>query len=45
MGKGDRKTRRGKITKGSYGKCRPKKSEKQAKAAHKKKTRTRRTKK
>jgi len=25
MGKGDRKTRRGKIVKGSYGKTRPKK--------------------
>jgi len=28
MGKGDKKTRRGKITQGSYGKTRPKKSSK-----------------
>lgn len=28
MGKGDKKTRRGKITQGSYGKTRPKKSAK-----------------
>ncbi len=28
MGKGDRKTRRGKIVNGSYGKARPKKSKK-----------------
>ncbi|MEQ9304831.1 MAG: 30S ribosomal protein THX [Marinoscillum sp.] len=27
MGKGDKKTRRGKIRSGSYGVCRPKKSE------------------
>ena len=44
MGKGDRKTRRGKITKGSYGKSRPK-PEKDTKATRKKKTRTRRAKK
>ncbi|WP_084640339.1 30S ribosomal protein THX [Meiothermus rufus] len=25
MGKGDRRTRRGKIFRGSYGKCRPRK--------------------
>lgn len=30
MGKGDKKTRRGKITQGSYGKTRPKKSAKPA---------------
>ncbi len=45
MGKGDRKTRRGKITAGSYGKSRPKKSEKQSKVTRKKKTRVRRAKK
>ena len=28
MGKGDKKTRKGKITQGSYGKTRPKKSSK-----------------
>lgn len=28
MGKGDKKTRRGKISQGSYGKTRPKKSSK-----------------
>lgn len=30
MGKGDRKTRRGKIWRGSYGKARPKKKKKRA---------------
>jgi len=30
MGKGDRKTRRGKIVKGSYGKTRPRKNPKTA---------------
>ncbi len=45
MGKGDRKTRRGKITAGSYGKCRPKKSKKQGKVTRKKKARVRRAKK
>ena len=33
MGKGDRKTRRGKINRSSYGKSRKKKSKKKAKAA------------
>ena len=31
MGKGDRRTRRGKINKGSHGKARPRKSAKKAK--------------
>ena len=35
MGKGDKKTKRGKITQGSYGKTRPKKSSKPAVAAGK----------
>ncbi len=30
MGKGDRKTKKGKIIKGSYGKTRPKKKKKKA---------------
>lgn len=30
MGKGDRRTKRGKIWRGTYGKCRPKKKKKQA---------------
>ncbi|UFH52271.1 30S ribosomal protein THX [Spirosoma sp. KNUC1025] len=30
MGKGDKKTRKGKITRGSYGKSRPKNPDKQA---------------
>jgi 30S ribosomal protein S31 len=33
MGKGDKKTRRGKINRGSYGKARPKKRPAQRKAA------------
>ncbi|WP_419869737.1 30S ribosomal protein THX [Chryseobacterium sp. CT-SW4] len=33
MGKGDKKTRRGKITAGSYGKRRPRKSSKKVNAA------------
>lgn len=33
MGKGDKKTRRGKLFQGSYGKKRPKKAEKVVKAA------------
>jgi 30S ribosomal protein S31 len=28
MGKGDLRTRRGKISRGTYGKCRPRKSKK-----------------
>ena len=32
MGKGDKKTRKGKIYRGSYGKARPKKRESQRKA-------------
>ena len=44
MGKGDRKTRRGKITRGSYGKSRPK-AEKDTKATRKEKARAKRTKK
>jgi 30S ribosomal protein S31 len=32
MGKGDKKTRKGKINRGSYGKSRPKKRESQRKA-------------
>jgi ribosomal small subunit protein bTHX len=35
MGKGDKKTRRGKIVIGSYGKLRPRKNEKQAVVATK----------
>ncbi len=35
MGKGDKKTKRGKITAGSYGKTRPKRSSKTAVAAEK----------
>lgn len=33
MGKGDKRTRRGKICRGSYGKKRPRRSKKTAKAA------------
>lgn len=36
MGKGDRRTRRGKIFRGSFGKTRPKKKEKKAVAPSKK---------
>ena len=36
MGKGDKKTRRGKITKGSYGVTRPKKKKKPAETEGKK---------
>ena len=39
MGKGDRKTRRGKIYAGSFGKSRPKDPSKKKKAAAKKTTR------
>lgn len=35
MGKGDKKTRRGKITAGSYGKSRPKKTSKKTVVAEK----------
>lgn len=38
MGKGDRKTRRGKIYAGSFGKSRPKDPDKAKKAAAKKKS-------
>ncbi len=42
MGKGDRKTRRGKLARGSYGKSRPKHQKKKiGKSKKKKKTRTR----
>ncbi|MCH7525983.1 MAG: 30S ribosomal protein THX [Planctomycetes bacterium] len=44
MGRGDRKTRRGKITKGSYGKSRPK-TQRDTKASRKKKTEAKKTKK
>ncbi|NPA30671.1 MAG: 30S ribosomal protein THX [Chloroflexi bacterium] len=33
MGKGDRRTRRGKIWRGSYGKSRPKRKKKRGRAA------------
>ncbi len=33
MGKGDRRTRRGKIWRGSYGKTRPKSKKKRSRAA------------
>jgi 30S ribosomal protein S31 len=37
MGKGDKKTRKGKITQGSYGKTRPRKSSKSSKVEKPKK--------